>query len=49
MLKELSWFESRIGSVIYRGKTEVFVDSLATANKLFYVQDKKYTFEDVVK
>lgn len=41
MLQNLSWFESKIGSFINRGTTEVFVDSLKTANELFYLQDEK--------
>lgn len=46
MLQDLTWFEKRIGQHISRGTTQIFIDSLITANKLFYLQDKKYTFSD---
>ena len=40
-MNNLSWFEERVNSYVLRGSTEIFVDSLETANKLFYLQDEK--------
>ena len=50
-MENLSWFESKVGSFILRGTAEIFVDSLETANKLFYLQDEKkgYLFKSPVR
>lgn len=50
-MRELSWFEDRLGFVILRDKTEIEVTSLDMARKLFELQDDKkgYTFSDKLR
>lgn len=48
-MKPLTFFEKKIGQHVLRGSTKVFIDSLETANRLFYLQDEKknYLFTEI--
>lgn len=41
MLKDLKWFEDRVGSYILRGTTEVFIPNEEAAASLFKAQDEE--------
>lgn len=47
-MKDLQWFLDREGSYIMRGTTEVFIPNEETANKLFEMQSKDYTFSEKI-
>jgi len=48
-MKDLSWFEDRLGFTILRDTTEITIESLEMARKLFEIQDKNYNFSDKVR
>jgi hypothetical protein len=48
-MKNLSWFEDRLGFTILRGTTEVTIKSLNMAKKLFEIQGDSYTFSDKIR
>lgn len=49
MLRDLSWFEDRVGFTILRNNTEIEISSFEMAKKLFEVQDDTYNFTDKVR
>lgn len=48
-MHDLSWFEDRLGFTILRGTTEVTIESLEMARKLFEIQSDAYKFSEKLR
>jgi hypothetical protein len=48
-MKNLDWFEDRVGFTVLRGSTEVDITGFDMARKLFEIQDDRYNFSDKLR
>lgn len=48
-MKDLEWFNERVGYIILRGSTEIEITSFDMAKKLFELQSDTYQFSDKLR